>query len=195
MNFLAHIYLSGENDELKIGNFMADSIKGKQYQNYSGDLKNGILLHRKIDSFTDSHPLVFQSTHRLFEKYGHYNTVIVDVFYDHFLAKNWKDYHRENLADYVRDFYRLLEVNFNRLPKNVQRFFPYMKAQNWLLSYADIPGIRQILYQMNKRVKNGVRLDESVDELQMYYTDFEWEFKNFFPDIEAYVAREIEKLG
>ena len=92
MNFRAHIYLSGENEPLKIGNFIADSIRGNSYLDYPEDLKNGILLHRYIDTFTDAHPIYRKSKHRLHEKYGHYSGVIMDIVYDHFLAKNWNKY-------------------------------------------------------------------------------------------------------
>ena len=92
MNFLAHIYLSGDNEELKIGNFIADSVKGKQYLEYPPGIIDGIVLHRAIDTFTDTHPIVSRSVERLFERYGHYSRVIVDILYDHFLAANWKDY-------------------------------------------------------------------------------------------------------
>ena len=104
MNFLAHIYLSGDDDQIKIGNFMADSIRGHSYENYPSDIKKGILLHRAIDSFTDMHPIYRKSKHRLHEKYGHYSGVIMDIFYDHFLAKNWIKYSDENLEDYAENF-------------------------------------------------------------------------------------------
>ena len=105
MNYLAHIYLSGTNDLLKIGNFMADSIKGHDYEKFDSEIKKGILLHRHIDSFTDSHPIYRQSKHRLHEKYGHYSGVIMDILYDHFLAKNWSKFSDEKLDDYANDFF------------------------------------------------------------------------------------------
>jgi len=88
MNFLAHIYLSGQDELIKIGNFMADTVKGKNYQNYPKKLKIGILLHRFIDSYTDSHVVFRQTTKRLHPNYGHYSGVLADMFYDHFLCKN-----------------------------------------------------------------------------------------------------------
>ena len=95
MNFLAHIYLSGNNDMLKIGNFMADSVRGHHYLDYPDEIRKGILLHRYIDTFTDAHPIYRKSKHRLHEKYGHYSGVIMDIVYDHFLAKNWNNYSDE----------------------------------------------------------------------------------------------------
>ena len=121
MNFLAHIYLSHDDDDIKIGNFIADSIRGKKYKNYPAQIQRGILLHRHIDTFTDAHPTVRQSTKRLHENYSHYSGVIVDILYDHFLAKNWKKYSDVPLETYVDDFYHLLEDNFDTLPLNVQR--------------------------------------------------------------------------
>ena len=88
MNYLAHIYLSNEEEEITLGNFIADGVKGKKYVQFPLGIQQGILLHRAIDSFTDAHPIVRKSTKRLHKKYGHYSGVIVDILYDHFLAKN-----------------------------------------------------------------------------------------------------------
>src|SRR5690606_29576564 len=104
MNFLAHIYLSGNDDLIRIGNFMADGIKGKDYEEYPEKLKTGILLHRFIDTYTDAHPIVRESTKRLHSKYHHYSGVAVDMFYDHFLAKNWSRYSDEPLDEFVQQF-------------------------------------------------------------------------------------------
>lgn len=180
---------------MKLGNFMADSIKGKDYELYSGDMRRGILLHRKIDSFTDSHPIVFQSSHRLFDKFRHYSGVIVDVFYDHFLAKNWKDYHDQDLGEYVQDFYKLLQDNFDRLTPKIQYMYPYMKSQNWLYNYKDIFGIETILFQMSHRIKGRVNLYDSIADLKKYYEEYEEEFSDFFPEIKAYVAEEKKNLA
>jgi len=108
MNFLAHIYLSGNNKNVTLGNFIADSIKGKKYQNFPKDIQTGILLHRAIDSYTDAHPVFKQSTKRLHKKYSHFSGVIVDIFYDHFLAKNWNDYSEIPLDTYTYNFYENL---------------------------------------------------------------------------------------
>jgi acyl carrier protein phosphodiesterase len=194
MNFLAHIYLSGENDLLKIGNFMADSIHGNRYEEYQTDIKKGILLHRFIDSFTDAHPIYRKSKHRLHEKYGHYSGVIMDMFYDHFLAKNWTAYSNVSLEEYAARFYELLQTNFELLTEKVQGMYPYMVSRNWLVSYASISGLEVILFQMDHRTKNRVHMQNAIQELQLFYAEFESEFTQFFEALEIACRLKIKTL-
>lgn len=194
MNYLAHIYLSGEDEELKIGNFIADSVKGKQFIHFPQKIQKGIILHRAIDTYTDSHPTVRKSTHRLFENYSHYSSVIVDIYYDHFLAANWKDYSSIPLDVYVEDFYGLLQRNNALLPKRVKQFLPFMIEANWLLSYASIEGIGKILWQMNQRTGKKSKMDLAVEDLQRHYPLFEEEFKSFFQDVIRFTGEHIPKL-
>ena len=194
MNFLAHIYLSGDDDEITIGNFIADGIKGNRYLNYPSGIKKGIVLHRAIDSYTDNHPIVRQSTARLHKNYSHYSGVIVDILYDHFLAKNWNQYHSEPLPIYVENFYTLLRANFDRLPARIQRLMPYMITDNWLLSYATVPGISKILAQMNVRTKRVSHMNFAVIELEKYYSEFEEEFSSFFKELQEFTANKINEL-
>ncbi|SKB37429.1 Acyl carrier protein phosphodiesterase [Salegentibacter holothuriorum] len=191
MNFLAHIYLSGDNDDLKIGNFIADSVKGKQYLEYPLEIQKGIVLHRAIDTFTDTHPIVSKSVERLFAGYGHYSRVIVDILYDHFLAANWKDYSDIPLKFYTESFYKLLQDNFEVLPKPVQNFLPYMVADNWLYNYRKIEGIEKILFQMNRRIKYRTKMHLAVEELREFYKEFEDEFRRFFEELRTYVKAKI----
>ncbi|WP_103072624.1 acyl carrier protein phosphodiesterase [Aquimarina sediminis] len=194
MNFLAHIYLSGEDPELKIGNFIADSVKGKKYLQYPQRIQQGITLHRKIDSYTDTHDTVKKSVSRLFPKYRHYSTVIVDILYDHFLAANWSEYSEIPLEKYVAEFYELLQEYHEILPKQIQNFAPYMIKDNWLLSYASIQGIGTVLHQMNQRTKNRSKMNFAVIELEQYYSEFDKEFRSFFEELELYTKNEIRSL-
>jgi acyl carrier protein phosphodiesterase len=195
MNFLAHIYLSGNNDLLKIGNFMADSIRGNSYENYPEEIKKGILLHRSIDSFTDMHPVYRKSKHRLHEKYGHYSGVIMDIFYDHFLAKNWKTYSDEKLEDYADNFYLLLKESYDLLTEKVKGMLPYMIERNWLVSYASIEGLEMILFQMDHRTKNRVAMHESIVELKQFYLQFDEEFCLFFEDLKQHCREKLYELN
>ena len=194
MNYLAHIYLSGDDALITIGNFMADGIKGKNYKKYPKPIQTGILLHRAIDSYTDAHKIVRKSTKRLHENYGHYSGVIVDILYDHFLAKNWKDYCTIPLLDYTEDFYDSLAEHYDLLPTRIKKFMPYMIADNWLYSYASVEGITKVLDGMNRRTKYVSGMNEAVNELQEFYPEFESEFRQFFEELEAYSKVVLKEL-
>ena len=194
MNYLAHIYLSGENDLVTIGNFIADGIKGKSYKKYPDDIQIGILLHRNIDTFTDAHDIVRQSTKRLHEKYGHYSGIIVDILYDHFLAKNWSNYCDVPLKNYVENFYNSLEIHYDLLPTRIQKMMPYMLTDNWLLSYASINGISRVLDGMNRRTKNRSGMDKSIIELKQFYKEFESEFTVFFDELIIFSKHKLKEL-
>lgn len=194
MNFLAHIYLSGENDLIKIGNFMADGIRGKQFEHFPQDVQKGILLHRFIDTYTDSHDVFRQSTRRLHEKYHHYSGVIIDIVYDHFLAKNWSNYSDEKLEDFINRFYNSLHENYAVLTEKTQGLMPYMIERNWLLSYRTVEGIHQILTQMDRRSRNVSKMQFASEELKEFYTEFEQEFTLFFEDIQQQAKQKLLSL-
>ena len=194
MNFLAHIYLSGENDHIKIGNFIADGIHGKNFDEFPIDVQKGIRLHREIDSFTDFHPIFRQSKHRLHERYGHYSGVIMDIFYDHFLAKNFSNYSKVPLKDFSENFYKVLDANFSILTPRFQKILPILKEENWLLMYATIEGISHILYNMDRRTRLRSKMQFSVEELKSFYSEFETEFTLFFAEMENFVKRKIIEL-
>jgi len=194
MNFLAHIYLSGENELLKIGNFMADSIRGNQYLTYPNEIQKGVLLHRHIDSFTDFHPIYRKSKHRLHEKYGHYSGVIMDIMYDHFLAKNWNTFSEIPLEKYAASFYELLQKEESLLTERTKNMIPYMIAQNWLVSYASLEGLETILFQMDYRTKNRVNMPEAMKELKQFETEFETEFFAFFDELQVSCQQKLIEL-
>jgi acyl carrier protein phosphodiesterase len=180
MNFLAHIYLSGDNELLTIGNFAGDGVRGNKYKSYPIEVQAGIQLHREIDTFTDAHPLFRKCTKRLHEGYGHYSGVIVDIFFDHFLAKNWSAYSDVPLAAYINNFYKSLDRHFEVLPPRFQNLTPIMIEGNWLLSYASIEGIQLVLDGMNKRTKGRSKMNEATKELKEHYEAFENDFTAFF---------------
>lgn len=194
MNFLAHIYLSNDIDDVIIGNFIADNIRGKRYQNYPIGIQKGILLHRQIDTFTDAHPTVRLSTKRLHKNYGHYSGVIVDILYDHFLAKNWNTYSEVDLDLYTKRFYDLMMSNFEGLPERTQNMLPYMISGNWLLNYAKIEGIQSVLNGMNRRTKFKSNMNLATRELIQYYKEFESEFTSFFEELITFSDNTLQNL-
>lgn len=195
MNFLAHIYLSGTNERIQIGNFMGDGIRGKDYKHYHTDIQLGVLLHRSIDSFTDFHPIFRQSKHRLVPKFNHFSGIIIDMFYDHFLAKEWNMYHHEDLAVFTKRFYRSLENHKDELNIKTRDLLPYLVNQNWLERYAHLTDLQQILKQMDQRFPLKSNMNEAVDDLYANYEDFQREFHLFFKDLMVHAEAERFRIA
>jgi len=187
MNYLAHIYLSGSNTDVQLGNFIADFIRGNRYKRLPLDVQKGIQLHRFIDSYTDSHRIFKKSKKRLFKEFRHYSAVIVDMFYDHFLALNFDHYSQTPLHQYSQHFYGLLEQNRAILPDRVVNLIPVIRRYNWLYSYRDLSGLASILNQMNNRTSHATTLHTSVEVLKKDYTLFEDEFFEFFEALQQAV--------
>lgn len=194
MNFLAHIYLSFGDKEITIGNFIADSIRANKYQHLPERVQHGILLHRAIDTYTDSHDIPKKSSKRLHRNYSHYSRVIVDIFYDHFLAKNWYRYSDIPLAVFVDEFYDLLEDNYEILPVGVQRMMPHMIADNWIFNYAKMDGIGKVLNGMNRRTKNKSKMNYAILDLETHYQEFEEEFSLFFDELITFSKKKFDTL-
>lgn len=173
---------------------MADGIRGKQFEHFPLDVQKGIILHRSIDTYTDSHVVFRQSTKRLHEKYHHYAGVIVDIIYDHFLAKNWTQYSDEKLESFINRFYQSLHDNYDILSEKTQGLMPYMIERNWLLSYRTVDGIHNILTQMDKRSKNQSKMQFASAELREFYAEFEEEFTLFFEDIKTHASSKLLSL-
>ncbi len=187
MNFLAHIYLSGDDHQMMIGNFIGDFVRGRNLADqFDGDIVKGIELHRAIDEYTDQHDIVQLSKNRLRPKYRHYSGVIVDMYYDHFLAKNWDKYHQTPLPLFVEDFYSLLKQNKSILPESVTYMMHYMIRGNWLLNYAKTEGINRALTGMSRRTPYDSKMDQAVEDLRINYSEFEDEFSKFFPALESF---------
>lgn len=187
MNFLAHLFLSENNTKIMIGNLIADHIKGNNYKHFPEEIQQGILLHRKIDSYTDNHPFVKKSKRRLDKKYGHYKGIIIDIFYDYFLAKNWDNFSQIPLDIYTQSVYKLLTDNFEILPDKTKEILPFMIKYNWLYNYQFLDGIGQVLNGMNRRTQNKSQMNLAIEDLQKFESEFEEDFSIFFNDLYNHV--------
>ena len=187
VNFLAHLYLSGNDPNIQLGNFIGDFVKGRNLtEQFDASIAKGIELHRSIDEFTDHHPIVKLSKDRLRDKYRHYAAVIVDIFYDHYLAKNWDRFHKTFLPDYAESVYEMIMSKENILPERVKWMMPYMIKQDWLTNYSRIGGIGRVLGGMSRRTSFDSKMNEAVEDLKLGYADYEKEFFEFFPQLEAH---------
>ena len=181
MNFLAHLYLAGKEEELIVGNFIADSVKGNKYKEYPERIARGLLMHRSIDFFSDTHPAYLKSVHRLAPTYGKFSGVITDMFYDYMLTINWSDYSNEKLEDFCQRMYAILLSHQTRMPEKSKIILTYMTKHNWLLSYARKEGIRRALKGLSERMKYYSPMDEAVSELETNFDSYLADFNEFFP--------------
>ncbi len=187
MNFLAHLYLSYNNENLIIGNYIADSVKGKDTQNYPLKIQQGIALHRAIDTFTDAHPIFRKSKRRLHKRYRHYSSVIIDIFYDYFLAKNWNKYSAVPLDIFSQDIYKLLKKNEALLPRSSKLFYNYMVSYNILYNYQKLDAIAEVLKGMNNRTKGKSQMNLAISDLRVLENEFEEDFTIFFKELIVFV--------
>ncbi|MCY7350798.1 MAG: ACP phosphodiesterase [Cytophagaceae bacterium] len=198
MNYLAHTYLSGSDDELKLGNFLGDFVKGRVGK-YTGlgvteRVRQGIRLHRAIDSFTDQHPIFRRSKSRLVPRYGLLSGVIVDLFYDHFLAVDWAGFSPQPLPEFSRQFYELLHKNILRLPPEMHRMVEAMSTYNWLAEYARIKGVEQSLKGLAQRVPAASGIGTAGEELSRNYAEFQEDFREFFPELRLFCRNFIHEF-
>jgi acyl carrier protein phosphodiesterase len=194
MNFLAHLYLSGDDPKVMVGNFIADFVKGREsISQYEPDIAFGIELHRAIDAFTDRHVVVKSSKKRLSTKYRHYAGVIVDMYYDHFLSRHWLQFHSEPLTTYSIKAFELLERHHAILPDRLKTMLPYMIRGNWLLGYGTVDGIGQALTGMSRRTPYESRMEEASHDLQAHYEAFESEFLQFFPELRDFAMSTLAR--
>ena len=192
MNHLAHFFLSGNNNDLAIGNFVADFITNRELPNFTEGVKRGIMLHRAIDTFTDSHPIVKQSTKRLHPFHHKYSPVIVDVYYDFLLAKNWEKYASHpsvNLRDYIDNIYKLLTDRILELPNGLQQHLAQMISDDWLMRYTNYEGLQIVFLRIEKKTKFAGDFGNAAKHLEQFLAAFDAEFNLFFPDLQAHVLK------
>jgi acyl carrier protein phosphodiesterase len=195
MNFLAHAYLSFDQDEVLIGNFIADFIRGKEIENYPKKIQVGIHLHRAIDAFTDSHPLVKEVQSHLRPQFGHYAQVISDVFFDYFLAKNWGKYTSLPLETYSKQVYQTLQSSPAPLPPSFLRMLYWMEQQNWLYAYRNLAGIQQALDGLTRRATFDSKMNEATQVLREKEEEIEALFFVFFQDLETFAQATLATLS
>jgi len=191
MNFLAHVFLSGNNTPLAIGNLIADRIKGNQVKKLPSEIQKGVYLHREIDEFTDKHPIFKECVRELFPKYRHYSRVLVDMYFDHFLAANWQRYHPVPLAEFSEDFYDKLEVESTQFSDSIQKFIRALIQYNWFDEYRTVEGLRKILSQMERRTKFPSNLAAATEDLLQKYPYFEDRFFEFMIELISFTKNKL----
>jgi acyl carrier protein phosphodiesterase len=190
MNHLAHFFLSGDDEDVTIGNFIADFITNKDLPALTEGVKRGVMLHREIDAFTDAHPVVKQSTHRLHPFHHKYAPVIVDIYYDYLLAKNWSKFSPPSVTveDFTQKMYVLLEKRKQDLPEKLRKRIHHMIADNWLMKFTTFDGLEEAFARVERAAAFPGNFGNAAEHLMLFLDDFDAEFLAFFPDLQKHVT-------
>jgi len=186
MNFLVHLFLSGNDNDLLVGNLLGDFVKGRLEGRYPVRIEQGIELHRRIDSFCARNRHFLLSKRRIDPSFGHYRGVLVDLFYDHFLAKNWAEHVEIPFLQFLSNTRRVMEEYRNYLPERLQALIPFIFSE-LLPSYLEIDGISRALGRMSTRITRPSRLGEGGEELKRHYCALNGDFHVFFPELREFV--------
>lgn len=184
VNFLAHFYLAGSNTGLLLGNFLADAVKGKKYLEYAPEIQQGILMHRFIDHFTDTHAVTEQTKVRLRPRFHHYAPVVVDVFFDHFLAKDWRRFSDVPLEQFAEKVYGTLGEHSEVFPEKSKHILKYMRMHDWLSAYASVEGIAGVMQGMARRTPFASGMENGGAALVEHYDAYHADFNAFFPQLQ-----------
>lgn len=191
LNFIAHLYLSGEDEGLLLGNFIADAVKGKDFSAYPDAIAKGIVLHRKIDDFSDHHPVFKHTKQLLVPNYNHYAGVLVDIFYDYFLALHWKKFTDETIEQFSARCMASIERQWKYVPEHMRMFYDYVRTNNRIVGYNQLETITKVLNGMSRRTDFKSGMEHAVKDLRIHYNEIEQDFLAFFPEIQKFVSTQV----
>jgi acyl carrier protein phosphodiesterase len=191
MNYLAHVFLAEDDPQCLLGNLLADILKRKDFDFLPERIQRGVRQHRKVDAFTDRHPVVLRSMRRLSEKWGWFSGIIIDVYYDHLLTLAWEKYSDESMRKFVNRVYDIIRLNLDEMPEDCALLARRLVQHDRLTSYCHLDGISFALTKVSERIcermpKRSVQLQHSIVELQRNHDDLMEDFLEFFPQIIEY---------
>jgi acyl carrier protein phosphodiesterase len=195
MNWLAHILLSESSVENRLGNLLGDLAKGKDIEKLNHNLRQGITRHYAIDRFTDSHAIIKNSKRRISQDYSKFSGILIDIFYDHFLAKNWHLYSETIFSDFTAEIYKSFQNYQGDIPQSAKQIIQQMIDEDWLTSYQSFYGIENALKRIDNRIKlrmsNQISLVPAVSILEKEYINLEQDFRCFFPELQHHMHEYI----
>ena len=191
MNWLAHILLSEPNVENRLGNLLGDLVKGKDLDGLNCNLRRGVSRHYAIDKFTDSHPIVKISKKRIDKEYSKFAGILIDVFYDHLLAKNWAMYSDAIFTDFTTEIYASFQKYPGEIPPTAKQIIDCMVNGDWLNSYQHLSGVENALDRIDHRIRarmgDRIKLVDAMPILERESIDLEQDFHSFFPEIQQHI--------
>jgi len=189
MNYLAHAFLSNHDNDLLIGNFIADHIRGNDFKDFNAGIIEGIHLHRSIDTFTDAHPDFKKSKRVFYNGFEKYSGILIDIYFDYFLAKDFLKYSEISLENFSKNVYKVYADNEYLLPKSSSRFLEYVIKNNVYRSYSNIKGIETVLNHLSHRIQHRVQLDDSIRLFKENEAELQANFDSFFRDVLAHFSK------
>jgi len=192
MNYLAHLYLSGPETGVRVGNFIGDYVKGSNFTRYAPPICKGIILHRQIDAFTDKHPIFKQSSKHFYLMYQRYSGVVTDIAYDHFLAANWGSFSDQSLKNFVTESHRILMANYFSLPGTVKKFLPFLIKSRRMEHYNSLDGIEKTLRIMAGHSSLPNHAEWAMEQINANYEQLKDEFFVFFADVSKMCQAHLE---
>ena len=183
MNYLGHLVLSGENKDVLFGNFIADAVKGKDYQKFNSSIQTGILLHRFIDHFTDNHPECIKGKRRMYTKLPKVSGILLDILYDHILLEKWDDYFSLEADQFINSCYNYLDSKVENMPERIMFMYSYMRRDDWLSNYQYEWGLYRAISGIEKRISPNIDLEEFKIIFMTHKNQYFSEFDVFFNDI------------
>ena len=187
MNFLAHLFLADRTPDSLLGNLAGDFVKGILGDEFRPAVRDGIMEHRRIDEFTDTHPSASAFRRVIAAQHGHYAGVISDVFLDHFLARGWEAYSEERFDDFLGRVFATLDPMIGEMPGHLPFVYQRLRDDRWLQSYAERDGIETALRNLSRRFSRAPRLDRAVHLLDDRRDELQQHFSAFFPEAIAFV--------
>jgi acyl carrier protein phosphodiesterase len=194
MNYLAHLHLGGDAPQQLLGSLYGDFVKGPLAGRFPAGIEAGIQLHRRIDAFTDRHPLVEQARARFPAERRRTSGILLDLFFDHCLARDWAEFASEPLAQFTGRVYRVLAAQ-PELPERLAYIAPRMAAQDWLGSYRDFAVLEQVLLGMSRRLSRPQMLAGAMSELERLYEPLSNDFREFYPHLQVFATDNCSVLG
>lgn len=190
MNYLAHLFLSAESPDTLVGAMLGDFVKGAAKDSYPTIIRRSIELHRSIDSFTDTHEIVLASKRLFSAERRRFAGILLDIFFDHYLAKNWTQYSAIDLKVFTNQAYQGLKLQSEWLTPGLAEVIPMMSREDWLANYQRIDWVEYTLTRLAKRVRRGEMIATGIVDLHQNYEAFENSFAQFFPELMAFVEQE-----
>jgi acyl carrier protein phosphodiesterase len=188
MNYLAHLHLGGQRPGQLLGSLYGDFVKGRLQGQFDPEVEAAIALHRRIDVFTDRHPLVDIALGRFSETRRRYAGIVLDVFFDHCLARDWTLYADRPLEQFTADVYHLLSRE-RQLPERLAKIAPHMVANDWLGSYREFEVLEQVLRGISRRLTRPEELAGAMAELRRLYEPLSEDFSLFYPQLQDFAVQ------